>query len=452
MSKYELSQLESYKLNYNITASKASFNVSTFTNNIANQVALYTYAINGRIVNTSNTLQDYSFSNTTPNQTNYINITALNANGEIIGSMTKELELAEANEPNLTGFNPNVTFYVYWDENGNEHNEIPITMPPPQDWYNYTYSNWANIVVRDGNSENYYVWIPRYQYSLDQTAQRSNVKFIKGIETQTTTGYQIPEAFTWVNEAGETVQLSGYWLSKYQLTSEAATAKARAEMATSATAIKVKDITGSIITNAAQNSINLKIQYYKDGELLHEGESPTENYVYRNLDEDKEYTINIILRNKDTDEYLGAITQKVLTIGENAPMLTGYDEERTYYVLYDNEGNETIGDKIKQDGSNMPENWYSYIDSKWANIVVTDGQVVDGKITNATQTLYFTWIPRYQYMLNQTTQRSNIYFIKGTGTETKEGYQIPEAFTWANEKGETVQTEGYWLSKYQLSQ
>lgn len=215
LSKYQLSTLEAYKINYNLVATKANFKVSEFTNNTT--ATSYTYAINGKIVKTSNTLENYDFENATPEITNYINITALNENGEIVGSMTKELELTQTNPPDLTGLNKDTTFYVYWDEEGNEHSDIPISMAPPEEWYNYSYSQWANIVTRNDGLETYYVWIPRYQYSLDQTSQRSNVKFIEGIGTDTDIGYKIPEAFTWINQAGQTVQLSGYWLTKYQL-------------------------------------------------------------------------------------------------------------------------------------------------------------------------------------------------------------------------------------------
>ena len=450
-TKYQLSELTAYKLNYNLTASKTAFNVSTFTNNVSSEALSYTYAINGQIVNTSSTLDDYSFTNATPDQTNTINVTALDAEGRIIASMTKQLELTEVNAPDLTGLDPDTTFYVYWDENGNEHNEIPISMNPPEDWYNYTYSNWANIVTRNNGLETYFVWIPRYQYSLDQTLQRSNIKFIQGTGTETDVGYQIPEAFTWVNEAGETVQIPGYWATKYQLSTDTSTPKVTAEFSSSATAIKVKNITGTVITDAETNSTNINYEYYLNGNKVYTGTSSTENYVYRGLTDGQTYTVNIILRNADTDEYLGAITKKLTLEGENAPVLTGLVESRTYYVLYDEQGNMTIGDNIKNDGSNMPNNWYNYIDSKWANIVVTDGTIVDGQITNATTTSYFVWIPRYQYNLNQTLQRSNVKFIKGIGTDTEAGYSIPEAFTWINEAGETVQIPGYWASKYQLS-
>lgn len=456
LSKYQLSTLEAYKIDYNLVATKTKFNVSTFTNNSA--AASYTYAINGKIVNTSATLENYDFENATPEQTNYINITALNENGEIIGSMTKELELAQTNPPDLTGLDKDTTFYVYWDENGNEHNEIPISMEPPQDWYNYSYSQWANIVTRNDGLETYYVWIPRYQYNLDQTSQRSNVKFIEGIGTNVDIGYQIPEAFTWVNQAGQTIQLPGYWLTKYQLSSEAQNPPLDAELSASGNTIKVKDITGTKVTNVVENSINLKIEYYLNGQKVHEGTNVAENYIYTNLELDKTYTINIILRNADTNEYIGAITKKQATEEANAPVLTGLNETMTYYVLYDNDGNEIIGDLVKQDGSNMPSNWYNYRDSQWANIVVTDGNIEDGKITGATKTNYFTWIPRYEYRiladrpnLNIVNRRTEVNFINGVNQAKTVGYQIPEAFTWVNQAGQTVQLPGYWLSKYQLS-
>ncbi len=38
------------------------------------------------------------------------------------------------------------------------------------------------------------------------------------------------------------------------------------------------------------------------------------------------------------------------------------------------------GDKIRNDGSNQPKNWYDYGKSKWANIVVK------GKKTDGTET------------------------------------------------------------------
>ena len=170
------------------------------------------------------------------------------------------------------------------------------------------------------------------------------------------------------------------------------------------------------------------------------------------------YTVNIILREKVSNKYLGAITKKITTKQANTPQFDGLLEDRTYYVLYDNNGNKTIGDKIKLDGSNIPDNWYDYSKSRWANIVVTDGKIENGQIVDATTTSYFVWIPRYEYRIlidrdvqSTDNRRVEINFIEGTSTETTYGYQIPEAFTWDDGEN-TKQLLGYWISKYELSE
>ena len=89
----------------------------------------------------------------------------------------------------------------------------------PENWYEYGESRWANIVTRNNGLETYYTWIPRYEFKLDYTAERSNVNFIEGTSKQTTDGYQIPDAF-WFDKNGngtedEGEQLTGYWAMKY---------------------------------------------------------------------------------------------------------------------------------------------------------------------------------------------------------------------------------------------
>lgn len=65
------------------------------------------------------------------------------------------------------------------------------------------------------------------------------------------------------------------------------------------------------------------------------------------------------------------------------------------------------------------------------------------------------WIPRYQYKLNQTSQKSDVKFLNGTDNNADDGYQISEAFWWdKNDNGtedDGEQLTGYWISKYQLS-
>lgn len=318
MSKYQLSELEKFNIDFNMSATKGSIQVSNFTNNVSNKAKKYTYAINGQIKHESEKAEDYLFEGLEEGKTYVVNITALDENNQIVGSMTKEMEPTEVNPPDLTGFDPDTTFYVYWDENGIEHSEIPISKSAPSEWYNYTYSNWANIVTRNDGLESYYVWIPRYQYALNQTSQRSNVKFILGTSNDTTTGYAIPEAF-WFDkndngEEDEGEQLTGYWMSKYQLSKEEAEARVSAELSADANCIRVRDIQGTETKTKAEDGTeidrNVKIEYYLNSDLQYTGTSLTEHYIYQNLETDKLYIINIMLRDASTNEYIGSITKK----------------------------------------------------------------------------------------------------------------------------------------------
>ncbi len=475
MSKYQLSELEKFNIDFNMSATKGSIQVSNFTNNVSNKAKKYTYAINGQIKHESEKAEDYLFEGLEEGKTYVVNITALDENNQIVGSMTKEMEPTEVNPPDLTGFDPDTTFYVYWDENGIEHSEIPISKSAPSEWYNYTYSNWANIVTRNDGLESYYVWIPRYQYALNQTSQRSNVKFILGTSNDTTTGYAIPEAF-WFDkndngEEDEGEQLTGYWMSKYQLSKEETEARVSAELSADANCIRVRDIQGTETKTKdtdgkTEIDRNVKIEYYLNGDLQYTGTSLTEHYIYKNLETDKLYIINIMLRDSSTNEYIGSITKKVRTKTVNEPDLSSFksNEElknRTYYCIYEN--NEIS--KYIPISEKAPNNWYNYSEANWANIVVTDGTINGNKIENATTTSYFTWIPRYEYKIlssqndwsNRSTKnaRTDVIFINGTSTQTDEGYAIPEAFWFDKNDNETQEDDeqltGYWMSKYQLS-
>ena len=470
ISKYQLSELAKFNIDYNMTAGKSSIVLNNYTNNVTDKASSYTYSLNGKIVNTATNLDEYTFTGLTENETYIVNLTALDANGSIVGSMTKTLEPTEVNTPKLDGFDPNTTFYVYYDEDGTEHNEIPISKEAPKNWYNYTYSNWANIVTRNDGLETYYVWIPRYQYKLNQTSQKSDVKFILGTSNKTENGYQIPEAFWWdKNDDGkedEGEQLTGYWITKYQLSREEKEARIEAEISPSSDCIHVKDIKGTLITESETNSTKIKYEYYLNGELKHEGTSSTENYTFDGLKLNTTYTVNIIARNESTNAYIGAITKKITTQIANEPDLTSFMsneglKNRTYYVVYD-------GEKIKEFvpiTSTKPNEWNDYSKSKWANIVITDGNINGNNIENATATSYFVWVPRYQYRIlsqvndwsnrNTDNARTDVKFLSGTDRNVDDGYQIPEAFWWDkndnSQEDDGEQLTGYWMSKYQLN-
>ncbi len=126
----------------------------------------------------------------------------------------------------------------------------------------------------------------------------------------------------------------------------------------------------------------------------------------------------------------------------NKPDLTGYKSEYTRYLSYDGE-NMTPANWIYDE---EPEDWYNYRESKWANIYVETGG----------PEVYYVWIPRYCFKLDQENQRSDVKFIDvynnykdAEGNITiwkeleKEGYQVPEAFAF-NE----TELPGYWIMKY----
>lgn len=109
------------------------------------------------------------------------------------------------------------------------------------------------------------------------------------------------------------------------------------------------------------------------------------------------------------------------------------------------------------------ENWYSYVDKKWANAQTKDGSM-------------WVWIPRYAYRINSSTQTCDIVFLIGTSDnyydedgklqtakrqktadetiDTKEGFTVHPAFT--NESsigfangGWDKELSGIWVAKFE---
>ena len=271
------------------------------------------------------------------------------------------------------------------------------------------------------------MWIPRYEFRLDQTSQRSSINFIEGTKAEATTGYQIPEAFTFNGQ-----ELAGYWAMKYTAGSESEP-KFDTEVVATSSSIKTKGITG---TSKAEGQV---YRYYINGQYKGEKTTAEDAFEFTGLNSNTKYTILVEIRESSSNKHLGAVLKQISTIDANKPELSGFKEENTYYVLYDSDGNETIGDKIKKDGSNMPNNWYNYSESRWANIVVENGDMKT----------YYTWIPRYEFMITSSQQaqkvqgRTEVRFIQGTSTDVDTKYQIPEAFKFNGQE-----LTGYWAMKY----
>ena len=447
-------------INYDMSVSKGIITLKNITLNISitnkNPITKYIVVLNGKVVQTIDKASDVSniggktiTLNNMKAGENVINITGLNAGGEVVGSMTKNYEPAVVNTPDLSGFNKDTTFYVTYDDNEKEHSTTPISQSMPQYWYEYGESKWANIVTRNNGLETYYVWIPRYEFMLDQTNQRSTVKFLSGTNNQPDSGYQIPEAFTFNGQ-----ELTGYWAMKYTAGTEAAP-RFDTEVTATSSSIRTKGVTGTAVTDGQVYN------YYINGEFRGKKTSATDVFEFTGLNSNTKYTVLVEIRDS-SDEYVGSVVKQILTIDANRPELAGFKSEKTYYVLYDNNGNETIGDRIDNNGNNMPSNWYNYAESRWANIVVTDGTVSNGQITGATMTTYYTWIPRYEFKITSSQQaqpataRTEVRFLSEKSKDTDTGYQIPEAF-WFDKNSNGVEDDGeqltgYWAMKYTVGE
>lgn len=459
ISKYQLSEVTGYIVDYEYTVNTTNVEISNVKINTTKTVAKCTYALNGEIKETlTDQTNGYTFTNVGDGK-QIINVTALDELGEIIGSYTATIALEEPARPDTSSFDQDTTFYVWYDEQGNEHNETPLKNEPPEKWYKYSRGVWANIVSRNNGEETYYTWIPRYEYRLNSLKQRSEIKFVgtdvTNLNGKCTESYQVPDAFWWDNnnngkeDDGE--QLAGYWITKYQLQEVSNYTRIDANIKAGSDKIRIKEFTGSLINSISTNNTPIVVEYYLNGEKMQDakGNSLTENYIYKNLQVNTTYTINIIVRNKETNEYIGAVTKKLTTIEPEPPVLEiegqGFNKEETYYVWYDDDGTEHNDRKITE---TPPDNWYDYSDGKWANIVTK----AEGTLT------YFVWIPRYEYKLDASVnpQKANVNFV---GTDVRNGkcsagYKVPDAFWWDNnnngKEDEGEQLTGYWITKHQL--
>lgn len=368
-------------------------------------------------------------------------------------------------EPDLSKFNKETTYYVTYDEQGNETiTENIKTAQEPENWYDYANSKWANVVTISGDMKAYWVWIPRYVYNLDEQANKDklvNIKFVdtnnnyKDFQTKEVTnypdiepqydenGYQtnycLPEAFTWDRGGEQHKELPGYWVSKYEVSTTKIDAEFLFSMDLNSITIEKVD-TSKLFTTPSLYEI------YLDGKFVENvSEFP---YTISGLESNKEYKISAVAKNS-SGQLIGNIRQETVKTLEKEekeltkPDLTGFNSQNTFYVTYD-------GDTIKsQDVSiseKMPSDWFDYHNNKWANIVTINENIQNKEIFDKA-IAYFVWIPRYEYKVKDGFEQIQIRFISKEQTEPTPGYQIPEAFTWDGK-----QLPGYWVSKYEVSE
>ena len=224
MSKYEVQLSESSGIEQmNLTASDSNITVTT-----TNPSGKYTVYIDG-VKKATGVELPYKIDNLN-SDTEYDVCLYSEDSSRMIGSKKKTTEKSVNSiiRVDLSGFNPDCTYYVTYDENG-ENEKIgekinldsqgnPTNMP--KNWYNYQYKKWANIVTKgkDANGNElitYWTYVPRYEYDTSgvyNAATMSDVRFIPETQVTADQGYTIPESFTFAEK-----QLAGFWMSKYEV-------------------------------------------------------------------------------------------------------------------------------------------------------------------------------------------------------------------------------------------
>ena len=337
-------------------------------------------------------------------------------------------------EPDLSGFATDATYYVTYDENGNNetiYGRIDKVKKPTTGWYDYENKIWANVVTVNENNVTYWTYIPRYEYDIAgvyNSVNLADVKFISKTQTEADYGYTIPDSFTFNEQP-----LSGFWISKYEVQLSETSGIEQIQLSTTS-----NDVTVTTSNPSGTYTIYLNGEKVKTGVSL--------PYTISGLNSNTEY--NVCVYSETSGRMIGA--KQKATIANNVIKvdLSGFNPDCTYYVTYDENGeNEQVGDKIKLDSNgnatNMPENWYNYNQKVWANVVTK------GKDKNGNELItYWTYIPRYEYDttgLYNTMNFADIKFIPSTQTEADFGYTIPESFTFGRQN-----LNGYWISKYEM--
>ena len=442
VSKYEVSTTDT-GIDYNLIIDQNKIAIEKMKSKNISATLNYEIYLDGELKFKGNAITfPYEFTGLETNSEHVIKIIAKDQGGRNISiremkTKTLEEDLTSITKPDLTGFNPQTTFYVTYDANGKEIASVPITEVPPDGWYDYTQKKWANIVTINGDKMSYFVWIPRYEYRTKPILQEAEIRFIKTSQTTPTEGYIIPDEFRWnQQDTGKGIkELPGYWVSKY-------------EVSTSDTGIDynlIIDKTKITIEKMKSKNISATLTYelYLDGVL-----KATElnlPYEITGLQANSEHIIKIIAKDNG-GRNMSVREMKTKTLEEDlntitTPDLTGFNPSNTYYVTYDSSGNENSSIPISQ---TPPNGWYDYAQKKWANIATKNGDKM----------AYFVWIPRYEYQTKPVLQETEIRFIKTSQTTPTEGYIIPDEFRWnQQDTGAGIkELAGYWVSKYEVSQ
>ena len=163
-----------------------------------------------------------------------------------------------------------------------------------------------------------------------------------------------------------------------------------------------------------------------------------------------------------------ALESVLNSINSSTPSTDGYNESKEV-----NSPKITQGMiPVKWNGTNWQvcsqddNEWYSYKDKKWANIMLSDGKYksdtvqVEQVVKDDELGSMYVWIPRYAYTVDNTSKKMNVTFAKGNTNEGVNG----ETFT-TDESVDTKTTKlvhpgfnlggtaltGIWVAKFEAS-
>jgi hypothetical protein len=129
----------------------------------------------------------------------------------------------------MTGFDSESTYLEIYSKESNTFieevklSEIGTTLKQFSNenlWFNYDEQIWANIKTTNNGEEAWWVWVPRYAYSI--VGNQIDIKFVdiynNPVDGSNLDSYIVNPAFTITNEDGTKKELKGIWVSKYEPT------------------------------------------------------------------------------------------------------------------------------------------------------------------------------------------------------------------------------------------
>ena len=400
-------------------------------------------------------------------------------------------------EPDLTGFVKEKTKAVYYDDESDQENiELPISEylesksekttnnNKEYEFYNYENKKWANIKVENSGVTTYWIWIPRYAYRIN--GNQTDIVFIDLDNKNATTGEDLENGYI-VHPSFDDGK-KGIWVSKYESSQKVTNPetefsyyipdmdgfdkeKTYIELYnddgtfTEKKLSEIKDLTSFVKENKwfdYENKIWANIKTVSDGKESWWVWIP--RYAYNITGTETKVMFidtannpltggslpsNYVVHPAFNNNLKGIWASKYessQTIGErettndvNIPDMDGFDKEKTYIELYNDDGSFTekklseIGDIQQFINQNR---WYDYSKQIWANIkTVSD----DGKES------WWVWIPRYAY--NITGVETRVIFLDENGN-TKDGSTLPSNYV--PHPAFNNNLKGIWASKYEV--